>query len=334
MNRRPRALNLIFPLLLAAVCCNSAFGGCSDRKYLEAEQNFLKARGSGSAFEKIGLYETAFGACPSHGNFARGYYELGKLYYDDRNKDKALEWLAEANRFKGSLLEQSKDDFADTNLLLSNLYKDNGEAELALVHLNIYRALVNRRDKRLETNLIDNSRAFLSVVYSPGTIKNTLVVDKDITPEFRSQVNRLEVYFDIAKSSLDDNAKQRLEGIAEALNAEAFLNNTLVIEGHTDEAGGEDYNCELGKARAKAVLGYLQSKVPVDKVKLTPLSFGKSHPTIPREGHEKKDWQTIDRYNRRVVIWNAGSDSAVGKDIKVESIAPETPCAVEKKANP
>ncbi len=326
-----RVAYLILSILLAPALCSSAFGGCSDRKYLEAEKSFLKAREGSSGAEKIGLYELAFKTCPSHGNFARGYYELGKLYYDSGNKDKALEWLVEANRFKGALLEQSKDEFADTNLLLSNLYREHGNAELALIHLNIYRALVHRRDKQLENNLVANSRAFLSVIYSPGTVKDTLVVDKDITPEARSQVNRLEVYFDIAKAALDENAKQRLDGIAAALQAEAFSNDTLILEGHTDEERGEKYNCDLGTARAKAVLDFLKSKMTVDRVKLIPLSFGKSQPAISRQGNDKKDWPTIDRYNRRVVIWNSGSASDATKDIEVQGVLPETPCAADEK---
>ena len=53
---------------------------------------------------------------------------------------------------------------------------------------------------------------------------------------------------------------------------------TIVIEGHCDERGSEEYNLALGDRRAIAVKEFLvQLGVPEDRLKT--ISFGKERPT-------------------------------------------------------
>jgi outer membrane protein OmpA-like peptidoglycan-associated protein len=325
MKRGAKFLAVLQSALLSFVFCGLVYSGCPDKKYLQAEETYNKALKASSPQEQADLFELAFATCPSHGNFSDGYYKLAKLYYDRREKEKAFEWLLEANRFRGALLEESVNDLAQTNLLLSNLYKDKGNSEQALVHLNIYRVLTKKRDKGLEQNLLNNAEAFFAVVYSSGTVKDVLAIDKSIARKNRAELNRLEVYFPSAKSSLDDESKKKLDTIGEALLSKDFSGNTIIVEGHTDEAGGESYNCRLGNERADSVVNYLKNTRGVADVQFVPASYGKSSPTILRQGNNKKDWANIDRYNRRVVIWNMGSEKSQEKDIKVEA-APQSPC--------
>ncbi len=325
-----RIVNIVAVTLICfAFYGDCAQAGCSDRKYLEADAMYRKALKASSPQEKIDLFERAFATCPSHGNHADGYYKLGKLYYDRKEPDKAFEWLLQANRFRSALIEDSVADLAQTNLLLSNLYRDKGNAEQALIHLNIYRALSNRRNKGLEQSLIDNAEAFFSVVYSPGTVKKTLTVDKAIARKDRVKLNRLEVYFDIAKSVLGNGSKKRLDAIGKGLKGSDFSGSTIIVEGHTDEAGGAQYNCRLGGERAKAVTDYLKNRWGITDIQFVPVSYGKFSPTIPREGNARQNWPKIDRFNRRVVIWNMGQTSGE-KDIRVEGLIPESPCAAGK----
>jgi len=318
---------LCITALLFLSLADGIHAGCSDKKYLEAEKIYRKAVQTSSPQEKIDLLELAFATCPSHGNHADGYYKLGKLYYDRQEKEKAFEWLLQANRFKGALVEESSDDLADANLLLSNVYKARGNTELALVHLNIYRALKKKGDKGLEQSLIENAEDFFSVIYSAETAKDTLAVEKSVAPQDRAKLNRLEVYFDSAKSSLDDDAKKRLDSIGDALRSEDFSGNSIVVEGHTDEAGGEQYNCRLGAERATAVVEYLENIRGVTALKMFPVSYGKTSPVISRHSQTRPDWPKIDRYNRRVVILNLGPVGASEKDIRVEGLVPDSPCA-------
>lgn len=306
------------------------FAACSDEDFFKAEENYQKALNESAADTKIGLLENAFKLCPATGSYAQGYYLLGRLLYDRGDTNKAFEWLFHANRFKAVMLQQSVDDLAQTNLLLGNLYRQKGEPEKALIHLNIYRALTRFHDKSLDKSFIDNADSFLGVVYSPAAVKETLTIDKAVGEEHRSQLNRLEVYFDFAKAALDDDAKKRLDGIGEALQSKGFAKCTLVIEGHTDESGSVKLNCGLGQKRAQAVEDYLRTRWGITEAHFVPLSFGKSTPTVPRESSNQESWPKVDRFNRRVVIWNAGPQPDMAKDLTVEFHI-QTPCANNEK---
>jgi len=53
----------------------------------------------------------------------------------------------------------------------------------------------------------------------------------------------------------------------------------VVIEGHTDERGGREYNLALGQKRAEAVVGAL-TVLGVSGAQLEAVSFGKEKPAI------------------------------------------------------
>jgi outer membrane protein OmpA-like peptidoglycan-associated protein len=303
---------------------------CSDEDFFKAEENYQKALQESSSETKISLLEKAFELCPATGSYAQGYYLLGKLLYDRGDVNNAFNWLIHANRFKAVMLQRSVDDLAQTNLLLGNLYRQKGETEKALIHLNIYRALTRFHDKSLDKSFIDNAETFLGVVYSSAAVKETLTIDKAVARENRAQLNRLEVYFDFAKASLDDDAKKRLDGIGEALQSTGFAKCTLVVEGHTDQSGGVKLNCDLGEKRAKAAVDYLKTRWGITEANFVPLSFGKSTPTVARESGNQESWPTIDRFNRRVVIWNAGPQPEMAKDLTVE-FGIDAPCTAKEK---
>ncbi len=231
---------------------------CSDEDFFKAEENYQKALQESSSETKISLLENAFKLCPATGSYAQGYYLLGKLLYDQGDVNKAFDWLVHANRFKAVMLQRSADDLAQTNLLLGNLYRQKGEPEKALIHLNIYRALTRFHDKSLDKSFIDNAETFLGVVYSPTAVKETLTIDKAVAREHRAQLNRLEVYFDFAKAALDDDAKKRLDGIGEALQSKGFAQCTMVVEGHTDQSGGTKPQLRPGRETRRCGGGLLE----------------------------------------------------------------------------
>jgi peptidoglycan-associated lipoprotein len=70
------------------------------------------------------------------------------------------------------------------------------------------------------------------------------------------------------------------ELIKRILGADATF--TIVIEGHCDERGSEEYNLALGDRRALAVKEFLvQLGVPEDRLKT--ISFGKERPVCTDE---------------------------------------------------
>jgi peptidoglycan-associated lipoprotein len=61
----------------------------------------------------------------------------------------------------------------------------------------------------------------------------------------------------------------------------------MVIEGHTDERGGREYNLALGQKRAEAVLRALVMLGAADN-QLEAVSFGKERPAV--QGSDEAAW--------------------------------------------
>ena len=94
------------------------------------------------------------------------------------------------------------------------------------------------------------------------------------------------VYFDYDKAMIREDAKPVLETNASWLNK--FKTIKILIEGHCDERGTEEYNLALGEKRAKAAMDYLTTLgISSDRVKI--ISYGKSQPADP--GHNEAAWQ-------------------------------------------
>jgi len=61
----------------------------------------------------------------------------------------------------------------------------------------------------------------------------------------------------------------------------------ILIEGHCDERGTEEYNLALGEKRAKSTMDYLVS-LGISPDRLRIISYGKSQPLDP--GHDETAW--------------------------------------------
>ena len=66
----------------------------------------------------------------------------------------------------------------------------------------------------------------------------------------------LPVYFDFDRYSVSDEARETLRNNAEWLSDYSSLK--VLIEGHADQRGSNEYNLALGDRRAKSVVSYLQ----------------------------------------------------------------------------
>lgn len=93
------------------------------------------------------------------------------------------------------------------------------------------------------------------------------------------------VYFDFDSYSVKDEYRSLLEGHAKALAA--ARDKHVVVEGHTDERGGREYNLALGQKRAQAVAKSL-SLLGVADNQVEAVSFGEERPAAP--GHDEAAW--------------------------------------------
>ena len=109
----------------------------------------------------------------------------------------------------------------------------------------------------------------------PGTASG-VVVDSVGCEEIRFE----NVHFDTESAALDATAKRELDEIAAILERNSDVE--VVIEGHTDSRGPEDYNMRLSVKRAEAVRGYLSQR-GVDASRMTVRGFGESQPVAGNE---------------------------------------------------
>lgn len=99
------------------------------------------------------------------------------------------------------------------------------------------------------------------------------------------------IYFDFDDFSLSQQAKAIL-----AQNAAWLINNPqrdVIIEGHCDERGMDEYNIALGERRANSAKRYLIS-LGVSAAQLSTISFGEERPAV--QGRTEEAWAK----NRRV----------------------------------
>jgi peptidoglycan-associated lipoprotein len=101
------------------------------------------------------------------------------------------------------------------------------------------------------------------------------------------------VYFDFDSFAIKDDYKPLIEGHARALARTS--GKRVVIEGHTDERGGREYNLALGQKRAEAVARSLEL-LGVGAAQLEAVSFGKERPVA--SGSDEQAWSQ----NRRAEL--------------------------------
>ena len=88
------------------------------------------------------------------------------------------------------------------------------------------------------------------------------------------------IFFGFDDSSLSEEAKQQLAERAAMLRAQPGLH--VLLEGHCDMRGTEDYNLALGERRAQAVKRYLE-QLGVPGERLRTMSYGEMRPLVASE---------------------------------------------------
>ncbi len=121
------------------------------------------------------------------------------------------------------------------------------------------------------------------------------VIAIDIEPRLAAlcniETNKAFFAFDSAK--LEPEAKERLKEIADCTTTKPLTRTKLRIVGHTDPRGPDDYNKQLGKSRAEAVVGFLLDQ-GIEKSRLEVVSKGEK----AAEPNDERGWP----FDRRVDI--------------------------------
>ncbi|MCF8106321.1 MAG: peptidoglycan-associated lipoprotein Pal [Desulfohalobiaceae bacterium] len=103
------------------------------------------------------------------------------------------------------------------------------------------------------------------------------------------------IYFAFDSYELSPEAREALKEKAEVLENNPGID--LLIEGHCDERGTEEYNLALGERRARAAYEYLVL-LGISPDRLSIISFGEEKPLDP--GHTEEAWDKNRRAQFRI----------------------------------
>lgn len=119
---------------------------------------------------------------------------------------------------------------------------------------------------------------------APPMAESTPAGRADLLSEDLAALNRRgylkDAYFDYDRAELRPDARQTLA--ADAGWLKKYPSARILVEGHCDERGTEEYNLALGDRRASAVREYLAA-MGVGPTRVRTVSFGKERPFCDEE---------------------------------------------------
>ncbi len=101
------------------------------------------------------------------------------------------------------------------------------------------------------------------------------------------------VYFGYDADALMANESSKLDKVAGYMEQQPELG--LIVEGHCDQRGTEEYNRALGERRANAIRSYLNGRGIADS-RIKTISFGEDKPAVDGSG------ESVWSQNRRGVL--------------------------------
>jgi OOP family OmpA-OmpF porin len=107
-------------------------------------------------------------------------------------------------------------------------------------------------------------------------------------------VTEATVHFGFDKDNLTPKAKEALDQMASGLSQ--TKNYIIVVDGNTDNIGSAEYNYQLSRRRADAVVTYLASKYNVPTHKFFMIGLGEDKPATEEKGSKAR------AENRRVDV--------------------------------
>ncbi|HEU4889547.1 MAG TPA: peptidoglycan-associated lipoprotein Pal [Thermoanaerobaculia bacterium] len=118
---------------------------------------------------------------------------------------------------------------------------------------------------------------------------------EEVLPSDIEELNRVvqrqgylrDVFYNYDEATLDDAAQTALSASANWLKGSQGAGYSLLIEGHCDERGTEQYNLALGDKRANAAKDYLVT-LGVEAGRVRTVSYGEERPF--EEGHDDASW--------------------------------------------
>jgi outer membrane protein OmpA-like peptidoglycan-associated protein len=170
--------------------------------------------------------------------------------------------------------------------------------EDALYHVSVSAAVMTYAAGGNVVTQISNKPVIHLEVVEVSDFKSDLVVIKaqEMTGKI-SETGRIALYgiqFDTDSDQLKAASSATLKELAKALKSNPSLN--IYVAGHTDNQGTLEYNMDLSKRRAIAVVQNLISAHSIKRNRLTPIGVG---PASPISSNKTDQGRTL---NRRVEL--------------------------------
>ena len=156
--------------------------------------------------------------------------------------------------------------------------------KIALVVLFIFSGLVGCAKPVAQTDDQANvAQADMSQQQEASAADSSSVQQQEVVPSHDHMAGMKRIHFDFDQFTLSAEARQVLGENAKYLNS--MTDVQVVIEGHCDERGSDEYNLALGESRALAAKNYLVS-LGVNAKRLSVISYGEEKPLVKASGEE------------------------------------------------
>jgi len=199
---------------------------------------------------------------------------------------------------EGALQQKQPPGVVDHYAYLARRHAEAGEARVAEAHSRqeVARAQADRNKILMESRTRDaqNAQAQAAATQAQLASAQAQLADLQAKQTDRGVVVTLgDVLFDTGKATLKPGADLAMNRLTTYLSANP--QTKVLIEGHTDSRGSEEYNQELSERRASAVAAALESKgIPATQVQIQ--GRGKAYPVASNDTPEGR------QQNRRVEI--------------------------------
>ena len=115
----------------------------------------------------------------------------------------------------------------------------------------------------------------------------------------------LEINFDYNSAAVTPKAEPQLNSLGKALTGKELAGSVIMLGGHTDAKGSDEYNQGLSERRAETVKRFLIDHYKIPAANLVTAGYGKKGPKNPNDLYAAE--------NRRVEIVNMAEREEASK---------------------
>jgi outer membrane protein OmpA-like peptidoglycan-associated protein len=131
--------------------------------------------------------------------------------------------------------------------------------------------------KMRSIRLLDEAPPQAQQLASLASTETATAADFSAGPSKQEAALSLPVQFAFDSADILSNARQQLDALAEGIRLLPGM-KSVVIEGHTDAVGSEQYNEQLSQRRANAVKRYLVAVHGIEPARLRAVGMGQYRP--------------------------------------------------------